>query len=87
MGLLDTLASILRKADPDAIPVPLLLTATTDAKHFSRLGIQTYGFIPMNLPEEFILFNLIHAADERIPVEAVNFGANAIYEALQLCGE
>jgi acetylornithine deacetylase/succinyl-diaminopimelate desuccinylase-like protein len=87
MGLFDTLAGILRKADPDAIPVPLLLTATTDAKHFARLGIQTYGFTPMNLPEEFIFFNLIHAADERIPVEAVNFGANAVYNALQLYGK
>ncbi len=87
MGLFDTLAGILSKADPGAIPVPLLLTATTDAKHFARLGIQTYGFTPMNLPEEFFFFNLIHAADERIPVEAVNFGANAVYEALQNCGE
>ncbi len=87
MGLFDTLAGILRKADPNAIPVPLLLTATTDAKHFARLGIQTYGFTPMNLPEEFFFFNLIHAADERIPVEAVNFGADAVYEALQNCGE
>ncbi len=87
MGLFDALAGILRKADPNAIPVPLLLTATTDAKHFARLGIQTYGFTPMNLPEEFVFFNLIHAADERIPVEAVNFGANAVYEALQNCGE
>jgi len=84
MGLFDTLAGILRKADPDAIPIPLLLTATTDAKHFARLGIQTYGFLPMNLPEEFIFFNLIHAADERIPVEAMNFGTNAVYKALQL---
>ena len=86
MGLFDTLAGILRKADPDAIPIPLLLTATTDAKHFARLGIQTYGFTPMNLPEEFVFFNLIHAADERIPLEAVNFGANAVYEALKHYG-
>ncbi len=84
MGLFDTLAGILREADPDAIPIPLLLFATSDAKHFARLGIQTYGFTPMNLPEEFIFFNLPHAADERIPVEAVNFGANAVYEALRL---
>jgi acetylornithine deacetylase/succinyl-diaminopimelate desuccinylase-like protein len=86
MGLFDTLAGILRQADPDAIPIPLLLTATTDAKHFARLGIQTYGFTPMNLPEEFFFFNLIHAADERIPLEAVNFGANAVYEALKQYG-
>ncbi len=87
MGLFDTLAGILRKADPDAIPIPLLLTATTDAKHFARLGIQTYGFTPMNLSEKFVFFNLIHAADERIPVEAVNFGTEAIYEALKHYGE
>ena len=87
MGLFNTLAGILRKADPDAIPTPLLLTATTDAKHFARLGIQTYGYLPMNLPEDFIFFNLMHAADERIPVEAVNFGANAVYKALELYHE
>jgi acetylornithine deacetylase/succinyl-diaminopimelate desuccinylase-like protein len=67
--------------------VPLLLTATTDAKHFARLGIQTYGFTPMNLSEKFVFFNLIHAVDERIPVEAVNFGTEAIYEALKHYGE
>jgi acetylornithine deacetylase/succinyl-diaminopimelate desuccinylase-like protein len=84
MGLFDTLTGILYKADPAAISVPLLLTATTDATYFARLGIQTYGFIPMNLPEEFIFFNLIHAADERIPVEAVTFGTDVVYRALQL---
>ena len=84
MGLFDTLADVLRKANPDAIPLPLLMVASTDAHLFARLGIQTYGFIPMNLPEEFIFFNLIHAADERIPIEAVNFGADAVYRALQL---
>jgi len=83
MGLFDTLAGILREADPEAIPIPLLLAATTDAKHFARLGIQTYGFLPMNLPEEFVFFETIHAANERIPVEALDFGANAVYQALQ----
>jgi acetylornithine deacetylase/succinyl-diaminopimelate desuccinylase-like protein len=87
MGLFDTLAGILRKANPDAIPIPVLAAATTDARLFARLGIQTYGFTPMNLPEEFIFFNLLHAADERIPVEAVSFGANAVYNALQLYHE
>lgn len=83
MGLFDTLADILCEADPRGIPVPLLLSATTDARFFSRLGIQTYGYTPMNLPEEFSFFQTIHAADERIPVEAVNFGTNAIYRVLQ----
>jgi len=86
MGLFDTLADIVREADPDGIPVPLLLSGTTDGRLFSRLGIQTYGFLPMQLPENFNFARTIHAADERIPMEAVDFGANAIYKLLQRFG-
>ena len=87
MGLFDLLAGILRQADPEGIPVPLLLSGVTDARFFSRLGIQTYGFLPMALPENFNFIQTIHAADERIPVESVGFGANAIYELLRRFGE
>ena len=83
MGLFNTLAGILREADPDGIPMPMLLPAFTDARVFSRLGIQTYGFTPMKLPVGFNFFEVIHAADERIPVEAMDFGAKAIYELLK----
>jgi len=83
MGLFDTLAGILREADPNGIPVPLLLTGATDARFFSQLGIQTYGFLPMPLPEDFNFIQTAHAADERIPIDAVEFGANAIYKVLE----
>ena len=53
MGLFNTLAGVLLKADPDGIPMPMLLPAFTDARIFSRLGIQTYGFTPMKLPVGF----------------------------------
>ena len=86
MGLFDALAGILREADPDGIPVPLLFPAITDARFFSRLGIQTYGFLPMRLPAGFNFSQTIHAADERIPAEALSFGADAIYKALQRFG-
>ncbi|MDQ3460007.1 MAG: M20/M25/M40 family metallo-hydrolase [Deinococcota bacterium] len=86
MGLFETLAGILRELDPDGIPVPLLLPGVTDGRFFSRLGIQTYGFLPMNLPEGFDFTKTIHAADERIPIGAVRFGAEAIYRALERYG-
>src|SRR5215212_5350130 len=86
MGLFETLAGILREADPEGIPVPLLFPAITDARFFSRLGIQTYGFLPMKLPAGFNFSQTIHAADERIPAEALSFGAGAIYKALQRFG-
>jgi len=83
MGFFDNLSRILKDADPGGIPVPLLLSGISDARFFSRLGIQTYGFTPMKLPKGFNVAELIHAADERIPVEAVEFGAEAMYSALK----
>ena len=86
MGLFNTLADIIRESDAEAIPMPMLLAAVTDGRFFSQLGIQTYGFTPMNLPVGFNFSQVIHAADERIPVEALSFGAEAIYKVLQHYG-
>jgi acetylornithine deacetylase/succinyl-diaminopimelate desuccinylase-like protein len=86
IGLFDTLADILREADPEGIAVPLLLSGVTDGRFFSKLGIQTYGFLPMQLPKDVNFAQTIHAADERIPVDAVDFGANAIYKLLKSFG-
>jgi acetylornithine deacetylase/succinyl-diaminopimelate desuccinylase-like protein len=83
MGLYGTLADILHEADPRGIAVPTLMPAVTDGRFFSQLGIQTYGFLPMDLYEGFDFLSAIHAADERIPVAALDFGANAIYETLR----
>jgi len=83
MGFFDVLGGVLKAADPTGIPVPLLLSGVTDGRFFSRLGIQTYGFTPMKLPPEFAFTRAIHAADERIPVEAVGFGADALFAAIQ----
>ena len=83
MGLFNTLAGILQEADPEGIAVPLLLSGVTDARFFAQLGIQTYGFLPMQLPSDFNFAQTIHAADERIPAAALDFGTAAIYQALQ----
>jgi acetylornithine deacetylase/succinyl-diaminopimelate desuccinylase-like protein len=83
LGLFATLADTLRELDPTARPVPLLLPAVTDGRFFSRLGIQTYGYLPMQLPEEMAFMDLIHAQDERLPVAAVEFGTRAIHRVLE----
>jgi acetylornithine deacetylase/succinyl-diaminopimelate desuccinylase-like protein len=81
--LFDTLAGVIRELDPEGVPVPLLQIGVTDARFFSRLGIQTYGFLPMRLPEGVAFMSLIHAADERVPAAAIDFGVEAISRALQ----
>ena len=82
LGLFDTLADVLRELDPEGIPIPLLQAGVTDARFFAPLGIQTYGFLPMRLPADFKFLRLVHAADERIPAAAVEFGADAVFRAL-----
>ena len=83
LGLFETLAGVIRELDPEGIPVPLLQIGVTDGRFFSRAGVQTYGFLPMRLPEDFDFTKLIHAADERIPVDALEFGAEAVWRAVQ----
>ena len=87
MGLFDTLADILQEADPGGTAGPLVLAGVTDARHFSRLGIHTYGFTPMKIPPDLNVWRLAHGADERIPVDAMEFGTEAIYKLLQRFGE
>ena len=50
MSLFPTLAGILERADPGSTATPLLMPGVSDARFFARLGIQTYGFLPMKLP-------------------------------------
>ena len=86
LSLYDTLAGILRELDPGATPVPLLMSGVTDGRFFATLGIQTYGFLPLRLPEGLRMAKLVHAADERVPVAALDFGVEAVYRAIQRFG-
>ena len=87
MGLFELLGSALRDLDPGCVPVPLLMAGVTDGRFLSRLGIQTYGFLPMKLPPDFDFWQYIHAANERIPAEAVDFGSEAVYRVLERYGK
>ena len=83
LAMFDTLAGTLRELDPSAKAVPMLLPGVTDGRFFSRLGIQTYGFLPMQLPPELPFMQLIHAENERLPADAVEFGTAAIERVLE----
>ena len=83
MSFFGELAAVMRELDPEGVPIPMLLPAVTDARHLAPLGIQTYGFMPLLLSEDFPLASLAHAADERVPADAVRFGAEGIFRAVQ----
>lgn len=83
MGLFDLLSDSLIEHHPDAVPVPFLLTGATDGRFFEQLDIQPYGYTPLKLPPTFEFEALVHAANERVPVEAIEFGTETLSTVFQ----
>lgn len=83
MSLYPLLARTIMELDPGGIPVPFLNFAVTDARFFSKLGIQTYGFTPLQLPADLSLTRSIHNVDERVPVAALDFGVKAVSQVIR----
>ncbi|WP_231991988.1 M20/M25/M40 family metallo-hydrolase [Mycobacterium sp. ACS4331] len=83
--LVDAMNAALLAVDPEARTVPYMLSAGTDAKHFARLGIRCFGFIPLRLPPELDFTALFHGVDERVPVESLEFGAQVLEHFLTHC--
>jgi acetylornithine deacetylase/succinyl-diaminopimelate desuccinylase-like protein len=78
--LVDQMNASLLTLDPDARTVPY-----TDAKSFQRLGIRCFGFIPLRLPPELDFSALFHGVDERVPVDALEFGVQVLQHFLEHC--
>jgi acetylornithine deacetylase/succinyl-diaminopimelate desuccinylase-like protein len=76
--LVEKMATALLAEDPDAAAVPYTLSGGTDAKALSRLGINCYGFAPLRLPADLDFSALFHGIDERVPVDALEFGVRVL---------
>lgn len=76
--LLEAMNNAILATDPDARTVPYMLSGGTDAKHFARLGIRCFGFAPLKLPPDLDFAALFHGVDERVPVDALTFGAQVL---------
>ena len=76
--LWDAMAASLTAEDPDGIVVPYCLSAGTDAKWFSKLGIRCFGFSPLQLPPQLDFAGMFHGIDERVPTDALTFGVRVL---------
>jgi acetylornithine deacetylase/succinyl-diaminopimelate desuccinylase-like protein len=83
--LTDAMAAALREEDPGAKTVPYMLSGGTDAKSFAELGMQCYGFAPLRLPPDLDFASLFHGIDERVPVDALQFGTRVLDRFLRTC--
>jgi acetylornithine deacetylase/succinyl-diaminopimelate desuccinylase-like protein len=73
--LVDAMTAALLAEDPDALVAPYLMSGGTDAKHWHKLGIRSFGFAPLRLPADLDFTGLFHGVDERVPTDALEFGA------------
>jgi acetylornithine deacetylase/succinyl-diaminopimelate desuccinylase-like protein len=80
--LVDQMISSLRKFDPEAEVLPYLLSAGTDNKALSTIGIKGYGFAPLQLPATLDFPALFHGVDERVPLDALVFGRKVLTDLL-----
>jgi acetylornithine deacetylase/succinyl-diaminopimelate desuccinylase-like protein len=82
--LIDAMTVSLHEHDPGAVVAPYLMFGGTDAKAWDRLGITSYGFAPLRLPDDLDFTALFHGIDERVPLDALEFGARVFDRFLDL---
>ena len=82
--LVDAMTVALHSQDPEAHIAPFLMSGGTDAKAWHKLGITSYGFTPLRLPADLDFTALFHGVDERVPVDALEFGSKVFDEFLNL---
>lgn len=66
------LTKALSETFPAAVPIPFLVTATTDSRHYADLCRAVYRFGPMELEPEEV--DRIHGHDERISLDNLKKG-------------
>lgn len=81
--IVSAMVNALRTEDAEARVFPYLMPAGTDNKALARLGIDGYGFVPMQLPPDFDFVSMFHGDNERIPLEALTFGHRVLTEMLR----
>ena len=81
--LVDAMIASLKKYDPEARVLPYLLSGGTDNKALSRLGIRGFGFAPLKLPADLDFPGMFHGVDERVPLEAIDFGHSVLVDLLK----
>lgn len=76
--LVEAMGAALKAEDPGARIVPYMLSGGTDNKAFSRIGIRGFGFSPLRLRPDLDFAGMFHGVDERVPTDALEFGARVL---------
>ncbi|MBB5074889.1 M20/M25/M40 family metallo-hydrolase [Nonomuraea endophytica] len=78
-ALVESMIAALKAEDPTARAVPYCMSGGTDNKtFFADLNIRGFGFVPLRLPKDMDFAAMFHGVDERVPVEALQFGVRVL---------
>ncbi|HXM57050.1 MAG TPA: M20/M25/M40 family metallo-hydrolase [Candidatus Dormibacteraeota bacterium] len=78
----ERLVEVVGELDPEGVAVPMVTTASTDARLLAGLGIGCYGWLPLRTAPGAPYRDLLHAADERVPVDALRLAAESYHRLL-----
>jgi acetylornithine deacetylase/succinyl-diaminopimelate desuccinylase-like protein len=81
--LVDQMCRSLLQHDPEAIPVPYVMSGGTDTKALAELGIIGYGFSPLRLEADFDFMAMFHGVDERVPIDGLSFGVLVLKDFME----
>ncbi|ACU76710.1 peptidase M20 [Catenulispora acidiphila DSM 44928] len=81
--LVEKMLVSLQAEDPAARIVPYCLSAGTDNKTFGVMDmgrgvIRGYGFVPLKLDPSLDFAAMFHGVDERVPLDALEFGSKVL---------
>ena len=78
--LFKIIEQVVRELRPKAMVLPRLNSGYTESQMYRQLGIECYGFNPIELTGE--LDDTEHAANERVPVAEIRRGVKMLYEVV-----
>lgn len=81
----DAIVAAYSAIDPGSAVLPTCLPIGTDAKHFARLGINCFGFIPLRLPTDYDFSAMFHGVDEHVPTSSLEFGEQVLQAFFRNC--
>ncbi|MEV5554244.1 M20/M25/M40 family metallo-hydrolase [Nonomuraea wenchangensis] len=78
-ALVESMIAALKAEDPTARAIPYCMSGGTDNKtFFADLEVRGFGFVPLRLPAGMDFAAMFHGVDERVPVEALQFGVRVL---------
>ena len=77
----DNMKQAVLKVFPTAKVVPVIFPATTDNSYFRSVDVPAFGLLPFQLNKDMV--ESVHAANEKLPIKALNDGINVYLEFLK----